>query len=97
MLQELGCEEDKQIRLSRGKGCSDCYDSGFKGRTGIYELFEMDTGLQSLILTNPAIDILQEYLRKNGHGTLNSLGYKKVLERITIIEEVKRVTSVESV
>ena len=97
MLKELGCEEDKQIRLSRGKGCSDCYDSGFKGRTGIYELFEMDTGLQSLILTNPSIDILQEYLRKNGHGTLNSLGYKKVLERITIIEEVKRVTSVERV
>jgi type IV pilus assembly protein PilB len=94
VLQELGCEEDKQIRLSRGKGCSDCYDSGFKGRTGIYELFEMDTGLQSLVLTNPTIDILQEHLRKNGHGTLNSLGYKKVLERITSIEEVKRVTSV---
>ena len=97
VLQELGCDGDKQIRLSRGKGCSDCYDSGFKGRTGIYELFEMDTGLQSLILTNPTIDILQEYLRKNGHGTLNNLGYKKVLERITIIEEVKRVTTVEGV
>ncbi|MBW2722160.1 MAG: Flp pilus assembly complex ATPase component TadA, partial [Deltaproteobacteria bacterium] len=79
VLQELGCDGDKQIRLSRGKGCSDCYDSGFKGRTGIYEIFEMDTGLQSLILTNPTIDILQEYLRKNGQGTLNSLGYKKVL------------------
>ncbi|MGD8687541.1 MAG: ATPase, T2SS/T4P/T4SS family [Syntrophobacterales bacterium] len=97
VLQELGCDGDKQMRLSRGKGCSECYDSGFKGRTGIYELFEMDTGLQSLILTNPTIDTLQEYLRKNGHGTLNSLGYKKVLERITIIEEVKRVTSVEGV
>ena len=97
VLQELGCKKDKQIRLSRGKGCSDCYDSGFKGRTGIYELFEMDTGLQSLILTNPTIDTLQEYLRKNGQGTLNSLGYKKVLERITIIEEVKRVTSVQRV
>ena len=97
VLQELGCDGDKQIRLSRGKGCSECYDSGFKGRTGIYELFEMDAGLQSLILTNPTIDTLYEYLRKNGHGTLNSLGYKKVLERITIIEEVKRVTSVEGV
>ena len=97
VLQELGCEEGKQIRLSRGKGCSDCYDSGFKGRTGIYEILEMDTELQSLILTNPTIDILQEYLRKNGHGTLNSLGYKKVLERITILEEVKRVTSVARV
>ena len=97
VLQELGCNGDKQIRLSRGKGCSDCYDSGFKGRTGIYELFEMDVGLQSLILTNPTIDTLQEYLKKNGHGTLNSLGYKKVLERMTIIEEVKRVTSFERV
>lgn len=97
VLQELGCDGDKQIRLSRGKGCSDCYDSGFKGRSGIYELFEMDAGLQSLILTNPTIDTLQEYLRKNGQGTLNSLGYKKVLERITIIEEVKRVTSIERV
>lgn len=97
ILQELGCDGDKQIRLSRGKGCSDCYDSGFKGRSGIYELFEMDAGLQSLILTNPTIDTLQEYLRKNGQGTLNSLGYNKVLERITIIEEVKRVTSVERV
>lgn len=97
VLQELGCDGDKQIRLSRGKGCSDCYDSGFKGRSGIYELFEMDAGLQSLILTNPTIDTLQEYLRKNGQGTLNGLGYNKVLERITIIEEVKRVTSVERV
>ena len=97
VLQELGCDGDKQVRLSRGKGCSDCYDSGFKGRTGIYELFEMDTGLQSLILTNPTIDTLHEYLKKKGQGTLDGLGYKKVLERITVIEEVKRVTSVERV
>ncbi|MGD8995953.1 MAG: ATPase, T2SS/T4P/T4SS family, partial [Syntrophobacterales bacterium] len=40
VLQELGCDGDKQMRLSRGKGCSECYDSGFKGRTGVYELFE---------------------------------------------------------
>jgi type IV pilus assembly protein PilB len=95
VLQELGCAGDKQVRFSRGKGCSQCYDSGFKGRTGLYELFEMDEGLQSLILTNPTIDVLHEYLRKNGHGTLKSMGYEKVLERITTIEEVKRVTSVE--
>ncbi|KPK22881.1 MAG: type II secretion system protein GspE, partial [Dehalococcoidia bacterium SG8_51_3] len=95
VLQALGCDGDKQIKLSRGKGCSNCYDSGFKGRIGLYELFEMDEGLQSLILTNPTIDVLHEYLRKNGHGTLKSMGDEKVLERITTIEEVKRVTSVE--
>jgi type IV pilus assembly protein PilB len=95
VLEELGCNKNKPTRLSRGKGCSNCYDSGFKGRSGIYELFEMDEGLQSLILTNPSIDTLQKYLRENGQGTLKNLGYKKVLERITTIEEVKRATSVD--
>ena len=96
VLEELGCSGDKQVKLSKGKGCSKCYDSGFKGRTGIYELFEMDEGLQSLILTNPSIDILKEYLRKNGNGTLKDMGYEKVLERVTTLEEVKRVTTVET-
>jgi type II secretory ATPase GspE/PulE/Tfp pilus assembly ATPase PilB-like protein len=96
VLEELVSDGEKQVRLSRGKGCSHCYDSGFKGRTGIYELFEMDEGLQSLILTNPSIDVLQEYFRRNGDGTLKDMGYEKVLERITTIEEVKRITSVET-
>ena len=42
ILKELGCDESKKLRLAKGKGCSSCYDSGFKGRTGIYELFEID-------------------------------------------------------
>jgi type IV pilus assembly protein PilB len=96
VLEELGCSGEKQVKLSKGKGCPKCYDSGFKGRTGIYELFEMDEGLQSLILTNPTIDVLKEYLKKNGNGTLKDMGYEKVLERITTLEEVKRVTTVET-
>ncbi len=96
VAQELGCNEDKPVRLSRGKGCPNCYDSGFKGRSGVYELFEMDEGLQALILTNPTIDTLKEYLRKNGQGTLKDLGYKKVLKHITTIEEVQRATSIEA-
>jgi type IV pilus assembly protein PilB len=94
VLQGLGLDKKKQTRLSKGKGCSACYDSGFKGRAGIYELFEMDRGLQSLILTNPTIDTLQKYLKKSGMGTLRDLGNDKVKERITTIEEVQRVTSV---
>ncbi|MGD8262138.1 MAG: type II secretion system protein GspE, partial [Desulfobacterales bacterium] len=70
-----------------------CYDSGFKGRTGIYELLELDHGLQSLILTNPTVDEIQTYLGKYGHKTLKELGYKKVIEGATTIEEATRVTS----
>jgi type IV pilus assembly protein PilB len=95
ILGELGFDEDKKIRLLKGKGCSACYDSGFKGRTGIYELLEMDEGLQSLILTNPTIDTIYKYLRQKEHRRLKEFGYAKVIQGATTIEEVRRVTSVE--
>jgi len=94
--KELGCDESKKLRLTKGKGCSSCYDSGFKGRAGIYELFEIDQGLQSLILTNPTIETLHEYQKSNGSLRLKNLAYQKVLEGLTTIEEAKRVTSVDA-
>ena len=87
--------KDKNIRLAKGKGCSTCYDSGFKGRMGLSELLEMDVPLQSLILRNPSIDALQKHLKKKGHRTLKDLGYERVLEGTTTVEEVKRVSSLE--
>jgi len=95
VLRELGLDEDKQVRMTRGKGCTSCFDSGFKGRIGVYELLEMDEGLQSLILTNPTIDSLQSYLKENGNRTLRDFGYDRVKEGLTTIEEVRRVTTVE--
>jgi type IV pilus assembly protein PilB len=93
VLKTLGIDENKTVQLFKGKGCSNCYDSGFKSRTGIYELLELDQGLQSLILNNPTVDEIQKYLYKNGHKTLKSLGYHKVIEGVTTMEEAVRVTS----
>jgi type IV pilus assembly protein PilB len=93
VLKTLAIDENKTIQLFKGKGCSTCYDSGFKSRTGIYELLELDEGLQSLILNNPTVDEIQTYLGKNGHKTLKTLGYQKVLEGVTTMEEAVRVTS----
>ncbi len=95
VLEELGVEEDAVIRLSKGKGCPSCYDSGYKGRMGIIELLEVDEGLQTLILKNPSIDALKSHLGKKGYFTLQDSGYQKVLEGFTTIEEVKRVSSVD--
>jgi type IV pilus assembly protein PilB len=81
--------------MAKGKGCTSCFDSGFKGRLGLYELLEMSEGLQSLILTNPSVDALQGYLRENGHKTLRDFGYDRVKDGLTTIEEVQRVTTVE--
>ena len=89
-------DEDKNIRLSRGKGCSGCYDSGFRGRLGIFELLEVEEWLKSLILKNPSIDILNDHLNKRGHRNLVALGYQKVLENVTTLEEVNRVSYLEA-
>jgi type IV pilus assembly protein PilB len=96
VLQELNLDETKPMRFSTGRGCSDCYDSGFKGRIGIYEMLEMDDGLQNLILTNPTIDVLQKYLRNIGHKTLRHAGNQKVIDGVTTIEEIRRATSLEA-
>jgi len=95
VLKELDIDEEKQLRLHRGKGCSACYDSGYKGRTSIHELLEIDSGLQSLILGNPTTDTIKKYCRKNGSKTLMEAGYEKVLQNQTTIEEIHRVVSLD--
>jgi type IV pilus assembly protein PilB len=93
VLKALALDENMTVQLFKGRGCSNCYDSGFKSRTGIYELLELDRGLQSLILNNPTVDEIHHYLYKNGHKALKTLGYQKVVEGVTTIEEAVRVTS----
>ncbi|MDL1963595.1 MAG: GspE/PulE family protein [Deltaproteobacteria bacterium] len=94
VLRKLGIDDEK-FMLYKGKGCSACYDSGFKGRIGIYEFLEIDEGIQSLILNNPTIDILLKYLKTKKHRRLKDLGDEKVRQGVTTIEEVRRVTSAE--
>jgi type IV pilus assembly protein PilB len=95
VLEELGLDDSKNIRLLKGRGCGACYDSGFRGRTGIHELIEMDEELQGLILTSPTVDTLKHHLRKNGYRTLKMDGHQKVIDGITTIEEVRRTTAMD--
>jgi type IV pilus assembly protein PilB len=95
VLEDLGIEDGKRTQLTRGRGCQECYDSGFKGRTGIYELMEIDDDLRALILGNPTSDALQSHFLNNGHKSMKDFGYERVLEGVTTLEEVKRVTSAE--
>ena len=96
VIKDLGLDESKKIPLAKGRGCSECYDSGFKGRTGIHEIIAMDDGLRALILTNPTIDVIQRHLRERGHKTLRDAGFAKVIAGITTIEEITRATTLET-
>jgi len=95
VLKELGLDDSKNVRLLRGRGCGACYDSGFKGRTAIHELIEMDENLQGLILTNPTVDTLKSHLREKGYRTLKMDGHQKVIDGATTIEEVRRTTAMD--
>lgn len=78
-------------RLTRGKGCPACYDSGYRGRLGIHEILESTDGLQQLMAKNPTKKELQAFTAAEGYQTLFDDGMKRALEGRTTIEEVARV------
>jgi type IV pilus assembly protein PilB len=82
---------DSKIKLYRGKGCSFCKNTGYYGRTSIYELIVLDEEIKSLIVTKASSNVINELALKNGMKTLKDSGMEKVLQGITTIEEVLRV------
>ena len=94
IVEQYGWQGQGDVKLARGKGCEECYDSGYKGRIGIHEVLRTDTDLQKLIISSPSRDELTEYLTTRGFNNLFADGLSRVLERRTTIEEVSRVTSI---
>lgn len=73
-------------------GCKECMHSGYKGRSGIYELLAVDNDVRKVIIENPSLDKLREAALKTGMQTLRSSALHKVLESETSMEEALRVT-----
>jgi len=78
-------------RLTRGRGCPSCYDSGYRGRLGIHEIIESSEGLQRLMVKNPTKEELQAFTKSEGYPTLFDDGLQRALDGRTTIEEVSRV------
>lgn len=77
----------------RGKGCSNCNDSGYKGRTGLFEVMEMTPDFQELILNRAGNAEIRRMARENGMLTLREIGLEKVKAGITTMEEVLKETA----
>jgi len=78
--------------IARGKGCNFCFDTGYRGRRGIYEILRIDEDIRELILAQaPASEINRTALAK-GMRSLREMGREQVLQGISTIEEVQRVT-----
>jgi type IV pilus assembly protein PilB len=90
ILEKYGWEGDS-VTLSRGRGCGECYDSGYKGRIAIHELLEADNSLQKLVMRNSSRDELRQYLADIEVETLFRDGMGRVREGKTTVEEISRV------
>ncbi len=80
------------FKIPKIQGCPDCNFTGYRGRTGIYEAFLVDDEMKEFILSNPSITATRNLAIKKGMVLMHQDGLIKVLEGMTTIEEVERVT-----
>ncbi|HET6250797.1 MAG TPA: GspE/PulE family protein [Tepidisphaeraceae bacterium] len=76
----------------QGKGCDRCRKTGYSGRLGIYELLVMDDALRDMVTRNPDVNQLRRMCRERGLVTLREDGFQKVMQGITTVDEILRVT-----
>mgnify|MGYP001212168207 CR=1 FL=1 len=94
VLRELGREaaELRGVTLYYGKGCDECFHTGYRGRTAICEIMRVDASLRRAILERASTAAIRELARQAGMRTLREAGIKAVLEGVTTLEEVRRET-----
>jgi len=84
-----------RVVFYRGRGCEECAGTGYRGRTGIYELFVMSEEIQELILAKQPANVLHAKVRELGMQTMAEDGWLKILAGLTTLEEVNRVAPME--
>lgn len=83
--------EDVVVYTHREGGCEACSGVGYKGRTAVHELLEVDEDMKKLILTNATAEDIKDLAKKKGMRTLYEAGLLKVKKGITSLQEVARV------
>ena len=83
---------EKGTKVVKPKGCQACLRTGYKGRTGIFEVVMVDDDMRELIKNKASPREYRLLLKKRGIATLRHIGLMKVKEGLTTVEEVVRVT-----
>ncbi len=95
MELELRPEDVKGRVFYYGKGCEACNNTGYRGRTGLYEIMLLDDEMKDLIVQHASTQVLRQEARKRGMRTLRQAGLISIYDGITTIEEVVRETIME--
>jgi len=79
--------------IFKGRGCADCSRTGYRGRTGIYEIFFVDEEMRRLIYERVPSNVLRTQARELGMRTLREDGVRKIMSGVSTPEEVISITS----
>ena len=90
---ELDPDQYQGLTLQRGVGCPACFQTGFLGRTGVFEIMDINETIRELIFQQIPKDILRRVAVDLGMRTLKTSAVEKVLEGVTTVEEVYRVVA----
>ena len=81
-----------KVKLYKGRGCTTCNNSGYKGRVGLYEVMEISEGIRDLVMVGATAVELRRKALEEGMLTLRMSGIEKIKAGITTVEEVLRET-----
>ena len=96
VLSQAGLDSSQARAFKKGEGCRQCHESGFRGRTGIYEVMEIDEGLRNLIHVQASEKEFRDYMARLGHEDLRQEGLRVAEAGLSTLEEVLRVTYMET-
>lgn len=97
MELQLPLAQARRYRFYYGRGCQKCNNTGYKGRTGIYELLDVTDEIRDLIAANANVDDIRNMARSQGMTTLREAGLKLIFDGVTTIDEVVRETVTEGI
>jgi type IV pilus assembly protein PilB len=88
ILEMIHYEGDRRRQFMRGEGCAECHDTGFRGRTGIYEVLMCTPEMRELIATEVSVDAIRSYHRNAGGETLLQSGIRLAEGGRTSLDEI---------
>ncbi len=83
----------RDITYVHGSGCENCMNTGYHGRTGIFEFLMPDDAMREILEANASVSVIRELAKKNGYRNLREEGVLKIMNGLTTPEEVVRMTS----
>jgi len=97
LLIELNLSPDEAAgqKFHYGRGCPRCNNTGYRGRTGIFELLLMNEDLRDLVMSDASTDDIRASARRSGMSTLRDAGLQMIFDGVTTIDEIVRETAME--